>query len=156
VRGLTLWQPWAQGIACRLKRMETRSWRTDYRGPLLIHAAKSRYQVADHARLVHAARAALGTGAAGVLRFEMNPPLGCAVALVNLTDCVPIGRHHGPLDLEHYFGDYTLGRWAWHLMDCRPLPEPIPCPGARGLWNVPEELQRRVLAALDAQGVGRA
>lgn len=36
---LTLTQPWATLVAIGAKRVETRSWETLYRGPLLIHAA---------------------------------------------------------------------------------------------------------------------
>ena len=37
---LSLWQPWASLVAFGRKRIETRSWSTSYRGPLMIHAAK--------------------------------------------------------------------------------------------------------------------
>ncbi len=40
-RALTLWQPWASLIAIGAKTIETRSWSTAYRGPLLIHAGAS-------------------------------------------------------------------------------------------------------------------
>lgn len=40
VAALTLWQPWASLVAWEEKRIETRSWSTSYRGPLVIHAAK--------------------------------------------------------------------------------------------------------------------
>lgn len=36
---LTVWQPWAQLLAAGHKHNETRSWRTSYRGEILIHAA---------------------------------------------------------------------------------------------------------------------
>ncbi len=36
---ITLWQPWASAMSLSMKRIETRSWGTDYRGPLAIHAA---------------------------------------------------------------------------------------------------------------------
>src|SRR5581483_12167599 len=35
---LTLTQPWATLVAIGAKQIETRSWPTKYRGPLLIHA----------------------------------------------------------------------------------------------------------------------
>jgi hypothetical protein len=41
MKALSLWQPWATLIALKKKQIETRSWRTTYRGPLAIHAAKS-------------------------------------------------------------------------------------------------------------------
>ena len=37
---LSLWQPWASLIAIGAKHIETRHWKTDYRGPIAIHAAK--------------------------------------------------------------------------------------------------------------------
>lgn len=39
VKALTLHQPWATLVAIGVKRIETRSWSTKYRGPLAIHAA---------------------------------------------------------------------------------------------------------------------
>lgn len=41
-RVLTLWQPWASLVASGTKRIETRSWQTPHRGPVIIHAAKRR------------------------------------------------------------------------------------------------------------------
>jgi hypothetical protein len=41
IKVLTLWQPWATLIAEGVKTIETRSWRTNHRGPLAIHAARS-------------------------------------------------------------------------------------------------------------------
>lgn len=38
---LTVKQPWASAIMAGLKRVENRTWRTDYRGPLAIHAGSS-------------------------------------------------------------------------------------------------------------------
>ena len=38
---LTLTQPWASLVACGAKRIETRPWRTRYRGPVAIHAAQA-------------------------------------------------------------------------------------------------------------------
>ena len=40
MKALTLTQPWASLVACGAKTIETRSWRTPYRGPVAIHAAK--------------------------------------------------------------------------------------------------------------------
>jgi len=39
IRVLTLWQPWASWVGI-IKYHETRCWRTNYRGLLIIHAAK--------------------------------------------------------------------------------------------------------------------
>lgn len=39
MKALTLQQPWATLLATGRKRIETRSWKTSYRGPIAIHAA---------------------------------------------------------------------------------------------------------------------
>jgi hypothetical protein len=38
MKALSLWQPWATLVALGVKKLETRSWSTTYRGPLAIHA----------------------------------------------------------------------------------------------------------------------
>ena len=42
MKALTIRQPWASLIAAGVKTIETRSWRTSYRGPLAIHAGKAK------------------------------------------------------------------------------------------------------------------
>ena len=51
MKALTIRQPWASLIVDGEKRVENRTWPTKYRGPLLIHAGKSRLEVdRDQAR----------------------------------------------------------------------------------------------------------
>ena len=40
MKALSLTQSWATLVTIGAKKLETRSWPTYYRGPLLIHAAK--------------------------------------------------------------------------------------------------------------------
>jgi hypothetical protein len=40
MKAITLYQPWATLVAIGAKRIETRSWSTQYRGPLAIHVSK--------------------------------------------------------------------------------------------------------------------
>ena len=48
MKALTICQPNAELICLGEKRVENRGWSTDYRGPLLIHAGKSREWVETH------------------------------------------------------------------------------------------------------------
>jgi|ERR1019366_4441992 hypothetical protein len=41
MKALTINQPWAEMICRGLKRVENRTWPTNYRGPLAIHVGKS-------------------------------------------------------------------------------------------------------------------
>ena len=40
IKAISLWQPWANLIAVGAKKYETRSWKTNYRGALLICASR--------------------------------------------------------------------------------------------------------------------
>lgn len=44
MKALIIWQPWAQLIIEGYKKIETRSWRTNTRGAVAIHAAKKPFK----------------------------------------------------------------------------------------------------------------
>lgn len=62
MKALSVKQPWANLIASGKKTIETRTWTTTYRGPLLIVASKT----------------------------PRIAPFGAAVAIVELVDCRPM------------------------------------------------------------------
>jgi hypothetical protein len=127
VRAISLWQPWASAIALGLKRIETRSWSTSYRGWLAIHAAK-RWN-----RELREFSESMGIG--------LQLPLGAIVAVAHLSGVFPAAvAGWAPSDEERPWGDYSPGRFAWMLTDIRPLPEPIPFRGAQGFFVVPNEV----------------
>lgn len=71
---ITIKQPFASLIAAGLKEYEFRTWKTNYRGEILIHAGKSIDKEA-------------------MKKFEsvkLEYPTGCIIAKAKLTDCVPI------------------------------------------------------------------
>lgn len=155
MKALTLTQPWATLVAIGAKKIETRSWYTDYRGPLAIHAAKKFPEDAQHLCFHEPFRQFLverytlmhqGEIYFGRHRF----PLGCVVATCELVFCqqipsksvyyfIPeggIGYYElPPAEPELSFGNYKPGRFAWILGNVKPLPEPIPAKGALGLWE---------------------
>lgn len=125
---LTLWQPWATLMALDEKRIETRSWGTNYRGVLAIHAAKSMPAEARNLALC-------GTFARALARWEGPLPLGAVVTVVNLVDCFQITNRSFIAEPERSFGYYAAGRWAWVTQPLRRLARPIPARGAQGLWQ---------------------
>jgi len=164
---LSLTQPWASLMALGAKQIETRSWKTDFRGPVAIHASlnfpayareyclrSDTYDLLYQAglcRRVAAMRGSILT--AGLQVLEM--PFGCIIATGRLVDvvrtdyvaCDPalcpgeIVRHQ-PFGMhisqrEFAFGNYEDGRFAWIFEDLRALPEPIVAGGAHRLWNYP-------------------
>lgn len=148
MKAITLWQPYATLVALGVKTIETRSWSTDYRGDLLIHAARRwDRDTADTCRL-----------AGGVIRYEglgalpWRETIGRAVAVARLVGVERVpwtgwspGREAPALDFE--WGDLSPGRYAWRLDRVRAVLPPIAWRGAQGLWTVPDELKALVCEA---------
>lgn len=136
MKGLTVCQPYAYLLALAdgdplAKRIENRTWWTGYRGPLLIHAGKSRdWLTADDLERIP----------------EKKLAFGAVVALASLVDCVRVANLPDHLkDNEH-----ANGPFCWLVDDVQPLPRPIPWRGAQGLWDGTPELEREVSALLQA------
>jgi hypothetical protein len=144
MKALTMTQPWAQALFIGLKHYETRSWSTSYRGPLIIHAAK---KFPRYAREFAATERALGRGDSRI----------AGGALIGKVELVKIWRTEeliGTLSgIEHLYGDYSPGRYAWDLVNPILFPEPIPFKGALGLFNVDDSvIAQRCLSLLDKSG----
>lgn len=142
MRGLSLTQPWATLAAIGAKKVETRSWRTPYRGLVAIHSSAEYPPWARQSmRLEPFARALAG------VRGEL--PLGKILAVVDLTHVYPItdGFAAALEPDEHAFGNYEPGRYAFRLASPRPLAIPIPYKGRLGLWPIPPETEVRIRAA---------
>jgi hypothetical protein len=135
VKALSLWQPWASAIALGHKLIETRSWSTRYRGPLLIHAAKT---FPKEARDFAAVERGFG-------RMPERVPLGAIVCVAELYSVRPTEEIALISALEKRYGDYTWGRFAWMLRNVQAFSEPIGYRGAQGLFEVPDSIIKEVV-----------
>lgn len=124
VKALTVRQPWAAAIAHHGKTVENRTWHTNWRGTLLIHAAKTAHP--------------------GISLIEHSNVRSAIVAVATLTDCHPSdGRCTS-------WADYPEPAvWHWVLADVRTLSEPVACKGALGLWTPAPEVVDAVEAQLN-------
>jgi activating signal cointegrator 1 len=144
LRCLSLTQPWATLVMIGAKRIETRSWRTSYRGPLGIHAAKGFPKVAREICLTEPFKRTLIVAG---YRSVADLPFGALLGTVQLVAVVGVKRVRSAISSDEYaFGDYSDGRFAWILEDVRPLKTPIPIRGALGLWNIDRSLLEEVIA----------
>lgn len=141
MRALTLWQPWASLVACGAKRLETRSWRTGYRGPVAIHSSCAK--VERLTRNLSSYTFDRMIEAVGVSDFDTLPK-GVILATVDLLDCVPACGAVEDAN-ECLFGDYTPGRFVFVLGNLRRLAIPVRCRGSQRLWRVPAEVEAQVL-----------
>lgn len=149
MRALTLIQPWATLIAVGAKRVETRSWGTSYRGPVIITAsAKLPFDI-----VLIMARPLYTQAFMDYIEKGGKPnlPTGAAVCVAELTDIAQTGvrGEDSPWvknlsQSEREFGDYSPGRYGWIFLHVRKLKRPVPIKGARGLWTPTREQREAV------------
>lgn len=125
IKAITLWQPWASFMARGMKKNETRSWSTSYRGPLAIHSAK---------KLQKGFPGDIGMFAINKLGYPFRWPLGKVICVVELETIEKIiGPPADPI--ETMLGDYTPGRYLWQTKMIQVFDEPIPAQGHQCLWD---------------------
>ena len=132
MKAITLYQPWATLVALGAKKIETRSWRTKYLGPLAIHASKTFPEWAQKLCFEEPFRSELAKAEYSDIK---DLPLGKVIATCMLYDCEKITSNNVPRGKERYFGDYRRGRYMWILRDVKRLEKPIPTRGHQGLWE---------------------
>ncbi len=117
---LSVKQPWASMIASGRKTIETRTWDTKYRGPLLICAGQS----PDAAALVR-----FGASPAD---WEQKYPTGIALCVVSLLTVEPMtARDEVAACLPR-----RPGLFAWRLGPIVAPVRPFPVRGQLGLFKV--------------------
>lgn len=137
-RVLSVRQPWAFLLVSGIKNVENRTWRTDYTGPLLIHAGKSW----DHKG--YAIIQKLFPDAAEVIEKHFRPiygwgckscpvgahadEFGAIVGQVELTGCWPPNK-----PIPSIWAEPDLFHWI--IPDAKVFDEPIPARGYQGLWR---------------------
>jgi activating signal cointegrator 1 len=131
MKAITICEPYASLICLpddddRAKRVENRTWPTNYRGPLLIHAGKSRKWLASGAEY-------------GIP--ESSLVFGAIVGAAMLADCLTVQEASVSTRWPWLkFHDHASGPFCFVLTRCQRLAAPIPYRGAQGFFDVPKEI----------------
>ncbi len=119
---LTIKEPWASLIINGYKKYEFRSWKTNYRGKLLIHAGKG----IDKDMLYIANK----------YNIKINP--GNILGEVEITDCIKVNdefskylKKDNSLVYHSSYKDY----YAWKIVKVKKYEKTIPVNGKLGIWN---------------------
>lgn len=129
---LSLTEPYATLIKEKKKWVETRSWKTNYRGILYIHASLTKMKKIDAENKE-------------LMNLIKDIPLnyGHIICKCNLVDCVYMTEDYvNNMKLNHQefiCGTYETGRYAWILEDIEVLKHPIKVKGHLGIWNYEEK-----------------
>ena len=122
---ITIKQPFATLIAEGLKQYEFRTWKTKYRGEILIHAGK-------------------GIDKKAMKRYEhlnLEYPSGCIIAKVNLTDCIEINdenrkmlENKNPLIYSNIIKNKEWKGYGFKLENIEKI-KPVKINGKLSLWD---------------------
>ena len=125
---LSIIEPWATLIASKQKYIETRSWKTSYRGELYIHASKK--QINNKDEKIQELLKLLATQ-------EMN--YGKIICKCELVDCIYMDEKFineiKQNKQEYICGDYQVGRYAWILEKTELMQPKINAKGKLNIWN---------------------
>lgn len=128
MKTLSIRQPWATLIVMGLKEFEFRTWKTKYRGEILIHAS-------------------LGIDKKSMKKFEylhLTYPLGVIVGSCNVTDCIKFNSNLAKKYLKkdknvyHNLENHDLENdilYGWKLENIKKIDSNIKVKGQLGLWN---------------------
>ena len=126
---LSIREPFATLIKNKKKLVETRSFKTNYRGELHIHASVTKIdkKMRNRKELFNL----LGNESLG---------FGMIICKCRLVDCIYMTKEYvEDMKINHFeeylCGEYKEGRYAWVLEDIEPLEEPIKAKGQLGIWN---------------------
>lgn len=120
---LTIKQPWAELIINGHKYYEFRSWKTKYRGKILIHAGMSIEKDM-------------------LLRFNdynLKCITGSIIGEAVITDCILVDKKFNKelmnVNPIVYGRSNHVENYAWKLDNVIKYDKPIPIKGKLGLWN---------------------
>ena len=122
---ITIKQPWATLIAKGYKEYEFRTWKTKYRGDILIHASK-------------------GIDKKAMERFKhlnLEYPIGKIIAKATITDCVAVDAEFAqkyykkdPLIYKSLKTIETRERYGFKLENVKEV-SPVEVNGKLSLWD---------------------
>jgi len=125
---LSLTEPYATLIMEKTKKIETRSWKTKYRGELYIHASSTHNLITDKKLLNLVKRKSLNYGNI-IHKCEL---FDCILIDNNFMDKIKKDKQ------EYICGIYEVGRYAWILKNIEILDKPIFVKGKLGIWEYTE------------------
>ena len=120
---LTIKEPWATLIIDGYKEYEFRSWKTNYRGKILIHAGMTlEKEVAERFKNYN-------------LEYSKGEIIGEAI----ITDCILVDEKFNN-ELNNINGlvygkNNHSNKYAWKLENVKKYNKKIPVKGKLGLWN---------------------
>jgi len=143
MKAITVKQPWASLICSGIKDIENRTWKTNFRGRVLIHAGKGK-QYSIHQLLSIDQKRAFEKAVGYEYDFNKMFPKGAIIGSVEIVGCI---INHPSIWAEKTEGvtDINTGEFIpkrnpkaiynWVLANPIKFPEPLPAKGKLSFWE---------------------
>ena len=129
MKTLTIKEPYATLIKEGIKKYEFRTWKTNYRGPILIHAGKGKDKKEIERRR----------------DLDLKYSSGEIIAKVDLTDCIEVTdefreelKQIDAVTYKHIIEDKTWKGYAFKLENVTKV-EPVKINGKLSFWEYTKE-----------------
>ena len=123
MKALTIKEPWASLIINGYKEYEFRSWKTNYRGKILIHAGMS----IDKDMISR------------FKDYDLKYMCGCIIGEADLVDCILVDKKFNDelrkIDPIVYEKSNHIETYAWKLENIKKYKNVVYTKGKLGLWN---------------------
>ena len=120
MKAITIKEPWASLIVQGIKKYEFRSWKTNYRGKVLIHAGLSKENI-DRFK-----------------NYNLDISSGEIIGEAVISDCILVDERFDDelrkIDPVVY-GNNHVGLYAFKLENIKKYDKKIKVKGKLGLWN---------------------
>lgn len=140
MKAITVKQPWASLIVEGIKDIENRTWKTNFRGRVLIHAGMARQR---SMQLLLTTEQLIEKGKRLDMYktdFDVSFPKGVIIGSVEIVGCV---INHPSIWAEKS-NEFMLQRgkpiYNWVLANPIKFDKPIPCKGKLSFWDYNGEL----------------
>ena len=122
---ISIQEPYGSLILKGHKKIETRSWKTNYRGELYIHTSSTIFK-GDNSKAFN-------------YIDKKDLVFGSIICKCKLVDCIEMTEEfiNSVDSKEKELGVYSIGRYAWILDDIEPI-EPIKTRGKLNIWEYEE------------------
>jgi len=117
-RCLSIQQPYAWAVCSGLKTVENRSWSTDFRGLIAIHASAAKQRVTRFVR--------------------ESKPRNLTADVFNYSAIVGVAELNNVVEMNPNLESdpFAIGEYCWLLRNARLLPRPVPCKGKLRLYTL--------------------
>lgn len=133
MKALTIKQPWAQLIVAAGKDIENRTWSTEVRGRVAIHAS-AKLEPSEVEAACNFMRRFIPRFSSRIFSAAAEKyPVGAIVGTVEIVGC-----------LRQSPSPWFTGPYGFVLVKPIRLLKPIPCRGALGFWELTPELVARI------------